>query len=86
MKNSINRTARALMMQNELLKPSLIWALYLFFGWSYGAMGKMGMQILFYLTLGGFGVWAITRLFTLNRSINKYNNAIYIKYGVNFCK
>ena len=33
--------------------PTLVWLLFLFFGWSYGSLGKIGTQILYYITLGG---------------------------------
>lgn len=69
--------------QNETLNRGTAWLLFLFLGWSYGSMGKIGTQILYYLTLGGLGVWMLIRLFTLNSSINDYNNKIYMKYGLN---
>ena len=53
-----------------------IWLLNLFLGWSYGSLGKIGIQILYYFTLGGFGVWVLIRLFTLNGAIKKYNRTI----------
>lgn len=61
--------------------PSTIWLLYIFLGWSYGSLGKIGLQILFYLTFGGFGVWALIRLFTLNGSIKEYNKKIAMEVG-----
>jgi hypothetical protein len=68
--------------QKELLSKGTIWILFLFLGWSYGSMGKIGTQILFYITLGGFGIWTLVRLFTLNSAIKEYNKAICIKYGL----
>ena len=53
-----------------------IWLLFLFLGWSYGSLGKIGLQILYYFTLGGFGVRVLIRLFTLNGAIKKYNRTI----------
>ena len=53
-----------------------IWLLFLFLGWSYGSLGKIGIQILYYFTIGGFGVWVLIRLFTLNGAIKKYNRTI----------
>lgn len=60
-----------------------IWLLYLLLGWSYGSLGQVGTQILFYLTFGGIGIWAFIRLFTLNSSINKYNKGIAQQLGFN---
>ena len=35
-------------------KPTLIWILFLLLGWSYGSLGKIGLQIVFYLTVNSF--------------------------------
>lgn len=69
-----------LRIQNELINPTSAWLMFLFLGWSYGSMGQMGKQILYYLTLGGLGLWTIYRLFTLNRAIRRYNDSIFEKY------
>ena len=47
------------------LNPTTIWLLFLLLGWSYGSMGSLLKQIFYYLTLGGFGLWTLYRLFTL---------------------
>ena len=44
-------------------------------------MGKMGKQILYYITFGGLLMWALYRLFTLNGSIKKYNKQIAYDCG-----
>lgn len=49
-----------------------IWLLFLLLGWSYGSLDQMGKQI-FYLTLGGLGLWSIYLLFTLNSKVKDYN-------------
>ena len=61
---------------------STIWVLFLFLGWSYGSLGKIGLQILYYLTLGGFGLWTLIRLFTLSGAIKKYNRQIALQVGL----
>lgn len=61
---------------------SKVWLLFLLVGWSYGSLGSMGKQILFYLTLGGLGVWVLYRMFTLNKAIKKYNRQIAINCGL----
>ena len=55
---------------------STIWILFIFLGWSYGSLGKIGLQIFYYLTLGGLGIWMLIRLFTLNGAIKEYNKNI----------
>lgn len=67
--------------QQRALNSTSIWLLFLFLGWSYGSMGKMGKQILYYCTIGGLGLWIIYRLFTLNGAIRKYNKEIAFECG-----
>lgn len=64
------------------LDVGLSWLIFLLFGWSYGSRGEMGKQILFYLTLGGLGLWWLYVLFTLNTKIKNYNKKVAIDCGV----
>jgi hypothetical protein len=77
-----NDSSRILLAQNQFANKTTVWLLFLFFGWSYGSLGKIGIQILFYITLGGFGVWTLIRLFTLNGAIKKYNKNICLRVGL----
>lgn len=67
---------------NRRIDKGTAWILFLLLGWSYGSMGSMLKQIFFYLTLGGLGIWAIYRLFTLNGAIKRYNRAIALEVGL----
>ena len=67
--------------QQRALNSSTIWILFLFLGWSYGSMGQMGKQILYYVTFGGLLMWALYRLFTLNGAIRMYNKQIVYNCG-----
>lgn len=58
------------------LNATTIWLLFLLLGWSYGSMEKIGIQILYYITLGGFGIWTLIRLFTLQGAIRRYNATV----------
>lgn len=62
--------------QQKSLNKSTSWLLFLLLGWCYGSYNQMTKQILFYLTLGGFGLWTIYKIFTLNRDIDNYNRQI----------
>lgn len=62
--------------QQKSLNKSTSWLLFLLLGWSYGSYNKMTKQILFYITFGGFGLWTIYKIFTLNRDIDNYNRQI----------
>ena len=67
--------------QERSIKKSNAWLMFLLLGWSYGSYDKMGKQIFYYLTLGGVGLWAIYRLFTLNGKIRNYNKQIALECG-----
>jgi len=60
----------------------ILFLLFLLLGWSYGSLGRMGTQVFFYLTLGGLGIWALIRLFTLSKAIKVYNKEIALKSGM----
>ena len=77
-----DRTKKMVLAGRETVTPTSIWLLFLFFGWSYGSLGKIGTQIFFYFTFGGMGIWTFVRFFTLNSSIKQYNNSVYVKYGL----
>lgn len=64
------------------LDSTTMWLLFLFLGWSYGSMGQMGLQIIYYLTAGGCGVWTLVRLFTLNKAIKEYNKQVAMEVGL----
>jgi hypothetical protein len=59
----------------------LIWLLFLFLGWSYGSLGKIGLQIVYYITIGGFGIWTLIRLFNLQGAIRSYNKKLALDLG-----
>ena len=81
--NSID-TSKMLTYQDRKANKSTIWILFLFLGWSHGSLNETGTQILFYLTLGGFGVWTIIRLFTLNKAIETYNRKLAAELDLNY--
>jgi len=80
--NMKKSTEQLMMAQSQFANATTIWVLYLFLGWSYGSLDKIGLQILFYLTVGGFGIWALIRLFTLSGAIKDYNKQIAIRHGL----
>ena len=75
-------TNKVLIYNSRRANPTTVWILFVFLGWSYGSLGQIGKQMLFYLTLGGLGVWTIIRLFTLNKSIKEYNKKISLEIGL----
>ena len=80
---SETNTQSLLIYNSRKQSSGTIWLLFLFLGWSYGSLGSMVKQIFYYLTFGGFGIWAIYRLITLNGAIKKYNRKIAMEVGLN---
>ena len=64
------------------LSRTNMWLAFLFLGWSYGSLGSTGKQLLFYMTLGGFGVWSFYVLFTLNSKIKAHNTKLAVMLGM----
>jgi hypothetical protein len=52
------------------------YALWLFLGWHYAYTNKWGLQVLFWLTFGGFFIWWIIDLFRIPRIVKNYNKDI----------
>jgi hypothetical protein len=75
------RLAELTAYNNQKADSTKVWILFLLLGWSYGSLGKIGTQILYYLTFGGLGVWCLIRLFTLNGDIKKYNREVAMRVG-----
>ena len=75
-------TANLAIYSEKKKNPVVLWLLFLFLGWAYGSLGSPMKQVLFYITLGGVGVWVIIRLFTLNGSIRESNKKIAMGCGL----
>ncbi len=46
-------------------------------GAHFAYLNKWGLQIIFWLTLGGLGVWALIELFLISGRVAKYNAEIF---------
>lgn len=46
---------------------------WFFLGCHYAYLGKWGLQILYWITLGGFGIWCLIDLFHIPSKINQHN-------------
>ena len=75
-------TNKLLAYESRKANTTTVWLLFLFLGWSYGSLDKIGLQLLYYITLGGCGLWALIRLFTLNGSIKSYNRKMAAQVGL----
>lgn len=50
--------------------------LWFFFGIHYAYLGKWGIQILYWVTCGGAGIWAFIDLFLIPGKVEKFNSQI----------
>lgn len=65
-------------LQSKLKSTGTAYLLFLFlFGTHYAYLGKWGLQILFWITAGGLGIWALIDLFTISGKVERYNSKIY---------
>lgn len=46
---------------------------WFFLGCHYAYLGRWGLQILYWFTLGGIGIWALIDLFHIPSKVNKHN-------------
>lgn len=66
-------------LQGELKSTTTAYVLFVFLLAHYAYLGKWGKQILFWITLGGLGIWALVDLFTIPEKVRSYNRPIYQK-------
>ena len=60
-------------LQSQIKSSGTAYLLWFFFGLHYAYLGKWGLQILYWITLGGIGIWAVIDLFTLSGRIANHN-------------
>ena len=64
-------------LQGELKSTGSAYLMYWFLGCHYGYVGKWGVQLAYWFTLGGFGMWILIDLFRIGGIVRRYNNKIY---------
>jgi len=64
-------------LQSKIKSTGTAYLFWFFLGAHYAYLGKWGVQILYWLTLGGFGVWVIIDLFTMSGKVNFHNATIF---------
>ena len=64
-------------LQGELKNTGSAYLMYWFLGCHYGYVGKWGVQLAYWFTLGGFGMWILIDLFRIGGIVRRYNNKIY---------
>lgn len=64
-------------LQSKVKSTGTAYLFWFFFGAHYAYMGKWGLQILYWFTLGGLGIWALIDLFTMSSKVDQHNAAIF---------
>lgn len=64
-------------LQSKVKSTGTAYLFWFLLGAHYAYLGKWGIQILYWLTLGGLGIWALIDLFTMSGKVNKYNADIF---------
>ena len=64
-------------LQGEIKSKGTAFLMYWFLGAHYAYLGKWGIQLAYWFTLGGLGLWLIVDLFRIGGLVKRYNNLIY---------
>lgn len=65
-------------LQSSLKEESTAYIMFFFaFGSHFAYLGKWGLQLLFWITLYGFGIWGLIELFIIGKRVRKHNSYIY---------
>jgi len=57
---------------------AVTYLLWFFFGLHYIYLGKIGTQFLYWITLGGLGLWAFIDLFRIPGMVESANNKTFV--------
>ncbi len=66
-------------LQSKMKSRSVAYLWLMASGSHYAYLGRWGLQFLFWLTLGGLGIWGIIDIFHLSRKVKKHNKKIVNK-------
>lgn len=64
------------LLTQELKTKSYGYLFLIFLGAHYAYLGNWGKQILYWMTLGGLGIWMLIDLFSMTKIINNHNRPI----------
>lgn len=64
-------------LQSQLKSSGSAYLFWFLLGAHYAYLGRWGVQILYWITLGGIGIWAIADLFRMKRLVTDYNAPIF---------
>lgn len=60
-------------LMSQMKSTGTAYLCWFFLGCHYAYLGKWGLQILYWITFGGLGIWAFIDLFLIPSKINEHN-------------
>lgn len=63
-------------LQSQLKSTGNAYLFWFFLGAHYAYLGRWGIQLLYWFTLGGLGIWVIIDLFTMKSKVENHNRPI----------
>ena len=66
-------------LQTKLKSRGTAYLCWFLFGCHYLYLKKYLIQVIYWLTFGGFGIWALIDFFTISSKVKKHNAIIYSK-------
>ncbi len=63
-------------LQSKMKSTGIAYVCWFILGIHYAYLGKWGWQILYWITAGGLGIWAIVDLFLMPSKVGNYNRNI----------
>ena len=76
-KNVFNNVSDKNYLKSQIKSTGTGYLLLFFLGFHYIYMGRLLLQILYWVTLGGFGIWFVIDLVTLSNRISTHNALLY---------
>lgn len=64
-------------LQSQVKRTEWAYLFFLMFGSHYLYLGKPGIQLLYWMSIGGFGIWFLIDLFSMDSKIDKHNRLIF---------
>lgn len=64
-------------LQSKVRSTGTAYLFWLFLGAHYAYLGKWGVQVLYWVTIGRLGIWMLIDLFTMSGKVDKYNSQLF---------
>ncbi|WP_103068143.1 NINE protein [Aquimarina sediminis] len=68
-------------LQSKMKSSGTAYLCWFFLGCHYAYLGKWGYQILYWITLGGIGIWMLIDLFHIPTKVDNYNLKLTNQYN-----